>query len=76
LIPDEVIDHVMMPLMDVKVLHYLKCADSKWRTKIEEYAKKSLPKFKFVTSLDQRVVIMGSFIIHILLPLIIKAIFM
>jgi len=40
LIPDEVVDHVMMPLIDAKVLLYLKCADSKWRTKIEEYGKK------------------------------------
>jgi DNA-binding beta-propeller fold protein YncE len=54
LIPDEVIDHVMIPLMDVKVLHYLKCADPKWRTKIEEYAKKSLPKFKFVAKLGSK----------------------
>jgi hypothetical protein len=48
LIADEVIDHVMMPLIDAKVLHYLKCADSKWRPKIEEYAKKSVPMFKFI----------------------------
>jgi DNA-binding beta-propeller fold protein YncE len=47
LIAEEVIDHVMMPLMDAKVLHYLKCADSKWRTKIEEYVKQSVPVFKF-----------------------------
>jgi hypothetical protein len=26
-------------LIDAKVLHYLKCADSKWRTKIKEYIK-------------------------------------
>jgi hypothetical protein len=35
LIPEEVIEHIMMPVMDVKVLHYLMCADSKWRSKIE-----------------------------------------
>jgi hypothetical protein len=54
MIPDEVIDHVMMPLMDIKVLHYLKCADSEWRTKIEEYVKKSLPMFKFVAKLGSK----------------------
>jgi len=48
LIADKFIDYVMMPLIDDKVLRYLKCADSKWRTKIGEYAKKSLPMFKFV----------------------------
>jgi DNA-binding beta-propeller fold protein YncE len=48
LIADEVIDYIMMPLVDIKVLHYLNCADSKWRKKIEEYIKKSVPMFKFV----------------------------
>jgi hypothetical protein len=33
LIADKVIDHVMMPLIDAKVLYYLNCADSKCRTK-------------------------------------------
>jgi DNA-binding beta-propeller fold protein YncE len=54
LIPDEVIDHVMIPLIDAKVLHYLKCANSKWRTKIEEYAKKYLPVFKFVAKFGSK----------------------
>jgi DNA-binding beta-propeller fold protein YncE len=48
LIPEEVIHHIMIPLLDAKVLHYLKCADSKWRTKVEEYIKNSVPMFKFV----------------------------
>jgi len=39
LIPEEVIDHIMIPLLYTKVLHYLKCADSKWRTKIENMLK-------------------------------------
>jgi DNA-binding beta-propeller fold protein YncE len=54
LIADEVIDYVMMALIDAKVLHYLKCADSKWRTKIEEYAKKSLPMFKLVAKFGSK----------------------
>jgi DNA-binding beta-propeller fold protein YncE len=54
LIVDEVIDYVMMPLIDAKVLQYLKCADSKWRTKIGEYAKKSLPMFKFVAKFGSK----------------------
>jgi hypothetical protein len=54
LIADEVIDYVMMPLVDAKVLHYLKCANSKWRTKIKEYAKKSLPMFKFIAKFGSR----------------------
>jgi DNA-binding beta-propeller fold protein YncE len=54
LIADEVIDHIMMPLMDAKVLHYLKCVDSKWRTKIEEYAAKSMPIFKLVTKFGSK----------------------
>jgi hypothetical protein len=33
--------------IDTRVLYYLKCADSKWRTKIKEYAKKSLPVLEF-----------------------------
>jgi len=31
-----------------QIVAFLKCADSKWRTKIEEYAKKFVPMFKFV----------------------------
>jgi hypothetical protein len=48
LIAEEVIDYIMKPLVDIKVLHYLNCDDSKWRKKIEEYIKKSVPMFKFV----------------------------
>jgi len=48
LIAEEVIDYIMMPLIDAKVLHYLKCMNSQWKTKIEEYAEKSVPKFKFI----------------------------
>lgn len=45
LIPEEVIDHVIIPLMDAKVLHFLKCTDFKWKKRIEEYIEKSQPKF-------------------------------
>jgi hypothetical protein len=38
----------MTPLTDAKVLQYLKSTNSKWKTKIEEYAKKTVPKFKFI----------------------------
>ncbi len=50
LITEEIIDYIMIPLIDAKVLHYLKCMNSQWIKKIEEYAKKSLPMFKFVTN--------------------------
>ena len=48
LIPEEVIDHIMMPLIDTKVLHYLKCTNSVWKKKIEEYREQLIPMFKFV----------------------------
>jgi DNA-binding beta-propeller fold protein YncE len=48
LIAEDVIDHIMMPLIDAKVLHYLKCMNSEWKRKIEEYAEKSVPIFKFI----------------------------
>jgi hypothetical protein len=49
LIAEEVIDYIMMPLIDAKVLHYLKCTNSQWKKRIENYAEKSVPKFKFIT---------------------------
>jgi DNA-binding beta-propeller fold protein YncE len=54
LIPEKVIDYIMMTLMDVKVLHYLKCDDSKWRSKIEQYVKKCVPMFKFVAKFGSK----------------------
>jgi DNA-binding beta-propeller fold protein YncE len=49
LIPEGPIDDILMPLIDAKVLHYLKCTDSTWRRKIEEYIENSTPMFKFKT---------------------------
>jgi hypothetical protein len=48
LIAEEVIDYIMMTLIDAKVLHYLKCTNSQWKTKIGEYVEKSVPKFQFI----------------------------
>jgi len=54
LIIEEVIDHVMMPLLEVKVLQYLKCTNSQWKTKLKEYTEKSLPMFKFITNFGSK----------------------
>jgi DNA-binding beta-propeller fold protein YncE len=48
LIAEEIIDYIMMPLIDAKVLHYLKCMNYQWKTKIEKYAEKSVPMFEFI----------------------------
>jgi DNA-binding beta-propeller fold protein YncE len=48
LIPEEVIDHVIMPLIDVKAMHYLKCTNSMWRKKIKEYREQLIPMFQFI----------------------------
>jgi hypothetical protein len=48
LLAEEVIDYIILPLMDTKVFHYLKCKDSKWKRKIEEYVEMSVPMFKFM----------------------------
>jgi tripartite motif-containing protein 71 len=47
LLPDDTIDHVLIPMMDAKVLHLLKCTNSVWKRKIEEYIEKSAPNFAF-----------------------------
>jgi hypothetical protein len=60
-ISEDVIDYIMIPLIDAKVLHYLKCTNSKWRTKIEEYAKKSVPMFKFVAKFGSYGSVNGQF---------------
>jgi len=61
LIADEVIDHVMMLLIDAKVLHYLKSVNSKWKTKIEEYIKKSVSMFKFIAKFGSHGSVNGQF---------------
>jgi hypothetical protein len=61
LIPDNVIDHIIFPLLYTKVLHYLKCAENKWRTKIEEYAKNSVPMFKFIANFGSNDSVNGKF---------------
>jgi hypothetical protein len=47
LIPEEVIDFVMLLFMNPKVLHYLKCINSNWKTKIESFLERLVPKFEF-----------------------------
>lgn len=44
----------MMPLIDVKVLHYLKCTNSKWKRKIKEYIEKSAPKLNFIAKFESQ----------------------
>jgi hypothetical protein len=48
LIADDVINQIIMPLIDAKVLHYLKCTNSQWKTKTEQYVEKYVPMFKFI----------------------------
>jgi len=54
LIADDVIAYIMMPLIDAKVLHYLKCTNSQWKTKIEQYAAKSVAHFQFITKFGSK----------------------
>jgi len=44
---DDIIDHVLIPLVDAKCLHFLKCTNSIWKRRIEDYIMKSAPKFLF-----------------------------
>jgi len=48
LIPEEVIDEIMMPLINTKAFPYLKCTNSKWKRRIEEYAGKRVPIFRSI----------------------------
>ncbi len=46
-LPSDIIDYVIVPFMDVKVLHYLKCTNSRWKEKIEGFIEKLVPKFGY-----------------------------
>jgi hypothetical protein len=48
LLLDDIIDYELLPLIDVKVLNYLKCTNSEWKKRIEEHIEKSAPKFTFI----------------------------
>jgi hypothetical protein len=62
LIPEEVIDHIIMPLIDAKVLHYLKCTNSMWKKKIGEYREQLIPMFKFIAKFGSKGSASGQFI--------------
>lgn len=47
LLPDDIIDHVFISMIDVRTLHLLKCTNSKWKERIENYIEKSVPKFEY-----------------------------
>jgi tripartite motif-containing protein 71 len=47
LLPDDIIDHVFISMIDSRTLHLLKCTNSKWKKRIENYIEKSAPKFEY-----------------------------
>jgi hypothetical protein len=49
-ISDDIIDYIIIPMVDLKVLHYLKCTNSEWRQRIQRYLEKLVPDFEFVTN--------------------------
>ncbi len=48
------LQYVLIPLIDARVLHYLKCTNSTWKKHIEEYIEESAPKFEFVTKFGSK----------------------
>jgi hypothetical protein len=46
----DLLQYVLIPLIDARVLHYLKCTNSTWKKHIEE----SAPKFEFVTKFGSK----------------------
>jgi len=52
LISYDIIDHIVIPMMDVKLLHYLRCTSSQWRPRIQRYMEKCAPNLQFITKLS------------------------
>jgi tripartite motif-containing protein 71 len=49
LLPDDIIDIILIPLIDANCLHLLKVTNSRWRKRIGDYILKAAPKFQFKT---------------------------
>jgi tripartite motif-containing protein 71 len=54
LISEDVLIHAIVPFIDTKTLHYLKCTNSDWKGKAEQHIINSAPKFKFKIKFGSR----------------------
>jgi hypothetical protein len=51
-ISDDVMDYVLLPMLDAKVSHYLKCTNKTWYEKLSAQWIKGLPKFQMIQDIN------------------------
>jgi hypothetical protein len=51
-VSDDVIDYMIIPLMDAKVFHYLKCTNKAWYQKLSARLMSDLPKFRMIKQIN------------------------
>jgi DNA-binding beta-propeller fold protein YncE len=56
-VSDDVIDYMIIPLMDAKVFHYLKCTNKAWYQKLSARLMSDLPKFRMIKQITSNYVL-------------------